>query len=196
MSKMSTGNLSNEILKAVTLEYPELSKGDRTLLYAYLLGYSADINGRMFAPDGKEIRGGVAKSGHKNFVPRGLNKTNRCSVLVHRFVAYAFFGSEVFNHQLVRHLNGIPHDNSVENLMPGSSKENRADIPREILVNNGKRNAYIIIEKTRKLSDEQVKEMRNERQKNSTPYRWLAGMFGVTAMTAYRAVNKQSWSNV
>jgi hypothetical protein len=173
-----------------------LSKSDLLIILAKDMGYTADVEGNIYKPDGKRIIGGVSKSGHKNFIPNVVPRAERSSVLAHRFIAYYFYGKEIFNHDLVRHLNDIPYDNRVENLKPGSYKENRADIPKRILSENAKRNTPGLIKRSRVLSDSDILEMRRLRGETNLSYAKLAGMFGVAAMTAYRAICKQSWRNV
>ena len=174
----------------------ELSKGDRYIVMAKKHGYTADELGNIYSPLGRKLTGGTSKSGHKNFMPCVVPRHERITVLWHRFVAYFFLGDEVFKHAVVRHLNDDPSDNRIENLKPGSFKENRNDIPKEKLSAIAKEKAPKLVERSRKLTDLQVLEMRRLRQATGIAYNKIADLFSVTTMTAYRAVNKQCWSNV
>lgn len=56
-------------------------------------------------------------------------------IMVHRLQAYQKYGDELFNDGIVvRHLNGISTDNSVENIGIGTQQENMLDIPKELRV--------------------------------------------------------------
>lgn len=172
------------------------SKSDRLILQAVRDGYSATVNGTIYTPEGTPLKGGKSKAGHLNFIPRRKAGEKASSVLQHRFVYYYFHGDALFDDVLVRHLNDMPDDNRIENLRVGSYKENRADIPKEKLSSLAKERAPLLVERSRKLSDKDILELRQTREKFNTPYAELANMFGVSAMTAYRCVKKESWADV
>ena len=172
------------------------SKSDKMMVAAKKRGYTADRKGRVFKPDGKEVLGSkLPNSDHLRITmyADGVNDRGFCSVLKHRFVAYFFFGDEVFSHDVVRHLNDIGNDNRLENIALGSYKDNRADIPRSKISEPAKKHAHKLVARSRKLSDHQVLSMRKDRIETGLSYKALAEKYGVTTMTAYRAINKQSW---
>ena len=172
------------------------SKSDCLIVLAKEKGYTADRQGNIFTPEGNKLVGSRSKTGHLNFIPNVVERSKRSSVLAHRFIAYYFFGEELFKHPLVRHLNDDPSDNRLCNLALGSHKDNRADIPKEKLSLIAKTNAPALVERSRKLTNEDVLSMRKERELTKMSYKKLGDVYGVGAMTAYRTVNKQSWSNV
>ena len=175
------------------------SKSDRAIVEAVELGYTADEEGNIYSPTGRKLSNrSRKKSGHISVTLKlkGFNERGSVPVLAHRLVAYYFFGKEMFENECVRHLNDVPWDNRLKNLALGSMKENRSDIPREIICSNAKKHAHKLVSRSRKLTDQDILDMRAEREDNNTPYYKLGPMFGVTAMTAYRAVTKQSWKDV
>jgi hypothetical protein len=99
-------------------------------------------------------------------------------------------------HECVRHLNDIPHDNRLCNLALGSKKDNRADIPKEKLSEISKKSAHLLVERSRKLTDDDIKLMREVYKTTNKSYATIAEEFGVAPMTAYRAITKQSWKGV
>lgn len=175
------------------------SKSDEAIVLAYQLGYRANEAGEIFSPHGRKLScNSPKKSGHlcNTFKLPGFNKRGYMSVLSHRFVAYCFFGEEVFKHELVRHLNDVPDDNRIENLKPGSYKDNRSDIPKEKLSANARANAHLLVERSRRLTDGDILLMRYLRETYQVPFAKLGECFRVASMTAYRACKGQSWGNV
>lgn len=89
-------------------------------------GYYVCKEGFAIRPDGKVTYG--SKTGTKGYYMIG-NKPNR--KYLHRAIAEAFIPNPD-NLPMVRHLNDIPYDNSVENLAWGTQKDNMRDC-----INNG-----------------------------------------------------------
>lgn len=175
-----------------------LSLSDRLIVAAKEAGYTADTSGAVYSPSGNVVTGSPKRSGHLSITltVNGVNRRGYGSVLAHRFVAYYFMGAAVFEHELVRHINDIPDDNRLTNLALGSKKENRADIPRHVISNNAKKHAGKLVARSRKLSDADVQNLRNDRETLGLSYCTLANNYGVSTMTAYRAVNRQSWREI
>jgi hypothetical protein len=165
-------------------------------MMAKAAGYTADAAGNIYSPEGKALKGGTSRTGHKNFIPNVVPRAQRSSVLWHRFIVYYFLGNAVFEHRLVRHLNDIPADNRLINLALGSYLDNRRDIPRSKLSSAARKSAHLLVARSRKLSDTQIQQMRELRVKQGISFHQLGQCFGVTTMTAYRAITKQSWRNV
>jgi hypothetical protein len=162
-------------------------------------GYYATEDGGVFDKNDKELLGSPLKtSTHLRITlyADGVNEKGYCSVLKHRFIAYYFLGDEVFNHPLVRHLNDVPNDNRINNLVPGSFIENRKDIPKSKLSNAAKKNAHLLVERSRKLADADITCMRKLYNSYKISYKNLSELFGVSTMTAFRAVSGQSWKEV
>lgn len=175
------------------------STSDRFIEKAFSEGYYATEGGKVFDSNRREVKTSSNTGGHLKttlyFPDLGINKGS-CPVLIHRMVVYFFKGDELFQHRLVRHLNGDPTDNRIANLKLGNHSENRADIDPDVIRRNSKKNAHLLVGRNRKLSDEDVIAMREVRRVNGTPYKKLAEIFGVTTMTAHRACAGKSWSNI
>lgn len=57
---------------------------------------------------------------------------NRFQVFVHRLQAYIKYGDKIYNSGIVvRHLDGNPLNNSIDNIEIGTSQDNQLDIPKE-----------------------------------------------------------------
>lgn len=176
-----------------------LSKSDIIIMRAVQLGYTATEDGKVFSPEGREVRGSAKKGGgHFSvtvIVPIGDRR--RCPVLKHRFIYYYFKGSEMFKHQVIRHLNDVPSDNRLCNLKAGSHKENMNDIPKHIrseAMTPERVKAFVDL--SRKLSDKDIIEIRKERSDLGTPYYKIAEKYGVSTMTVHRLCNGVSWNNI
>ena len=172
------------------------SLSDEAIILAYRAGYRADQDGTVWTPFGNTLKGWPNSTGYLNFKPAVGPRATRKSVLVHRFVAYCLYGESALAAEVVRHLNDVKTDNRFDNLCPGTYVQNRADIPAEVKSRWAKKHAHLLVERSRKLSDEDVKLMRLVRETEKTPYAKLAKRFGVSTMTAHRAVSGKSWGNV
>ena len=109
------------------------------------------------------------------------------SVAVHRMVAFAFHGPPGPK-QEVRHLNGKPWDNRIENLAWGTRKENMDDQRRHGTLPIGSKRALA------KLDEEKVAIIRRSVAEGACASS-LARIFGVSPSTIRRAVNSY-WSHV
>jgi len=174
----------------------ELSQSDLLLILAKNVGYTAETNGSIFSPLGNKLKLSKNNNGYLSFMVNVGERSKRRTVLAHRFIMYFFYGEELFKYPLIRHLDDIPTNNTLSNLCVGTYKENRADIPKEKLKYYSKLNAHLLVERSRKLSDMEIKSMRDLRKTTKWSYKDIGTYFKVSAMTAYRAINHQSWSNV
>lgn len=165
---------------------------------AVQLGYTATEDGRVYSPEGNEIKGSAKKEGHLSItviVPIGNRR--RCPVLKHRFIYYYFKGYDMFRHQVIRHLNDIPADNRLCNLKAGSHKENMNDIPKHVRSDAmTPERIKAFVESSRKLTDEDIISIRKERSELNTPYYKMAERYGVSTMTIQRLCNNVSWKEV
>lgn len=162
-------------------------------------GYYATLCGRVFDKNHKEITGTPLKhSGHLRMTlyADGVNEVGYCSVLKHRFISYFFKGESIFSSPIIRHRNDVPDDNRICNITPGTHKENRADIPREKISIPARKYAHILVARSRKLNDQQIREMRQHHADTNESYAKIAHKFEVSTMTAYRVISRQSWKEI
>jgi hypothetical protein len=105
----------------------------------------------------------------------------------HRAVLEAFCGPAPANHE-ARHLDGDRFNNAAENLSWGTRKENHADKRRHGTDQRGERSPVA------RLTWAKVRQMRAMYAHGGWSYKRLGEQFGVTTMTAFRAVKGASWS--
>lgn len=107
---------------------------------------------------------------------------------IHRLICAAFHGPQPSQDHEVRHLNGDHLDNRAANLAWGTKHENEADRKRHGTTAVGERNPQA------KLTLRAVEEMRACREGEAISYAKIAERFGVSTMTAYRAITGESWN--
>jgi HNH endonuclease len=105
---------------------------------------------------------------------------------LHRLIAEAFHGPCPDRHQC-RHLDGDRSNNAAANLAWGTPKENNADKAAHGTAAYGEKNPMAA------LSAGAVLAMRRRREKTGDSYAAIARAYGVSTMTAYRAITGQSW---
>lgn len=107
------------------------------LLYIYEIGYRISKKGEIINPKGKIIKGSKNKENRIYINQRIKNYFIRVSA--HRLQAYQKFGNIIFDKKIVvRHLNGLPSDNSFLNIEIGSQSENMMDRPIDIRIAHSK----------------------------------------------------------
>lgn len=114
---------------------------------------------------------------------------NQLYKYLHRVVLESWDRPAVSGEQC-RHINGDRFDNRLTNLQWGTASENAMDKAAHGTAGNGERNPMA------ELSEQDVLRMREIRSISGVPYKSIAKYFGVSAMTAYRAITKQSWSHI
>ena len=105
--------------------------------------------------------------------------------LVHRIVWETFRG-EIPEGLQVRHLNGNPQDNRLDNLALGTAKDNADDRQRHGTVARGERNG------NSKLTRDIVKCIRETDMSNKE----AAALYGVTTKTIYNVKSGKAWGHV
>lgn len=94
--------------------------------------YNITDDGKLFNDKGFEIKGSLNQDGYLKFSQRGSNGKTY-PVLIHRLQCYKKFGMSLFEKGImVRHLDGNRLNNSVDNLVLGTSRDNQLDVPIEI----------------------------------------------------------------
>lgn len=107
------------------------------------------------------------------------------SMYVHRLVALAFLG-EPRPDQVVRHLNGNPADNRVENLAWGTRRENSADMLRHDTWRNQSTSPV-------RLNWGIAREIRDEFAAGGSTRQELADRYGVSYTTVVNLISGRSW---
>jgi hypothetical protein len=130
----------------------------------------------------KILKGGARGAGYL-----AVNLDNGESDYIHRIACREFYGPQPTARHEVRHLDGNFLNNDMENICWGTRKENAADRVRHGTDASGERNPMA------KLTRETVAAMRRMRAETGASYRVLGKRFGVTTMTAYRAVTALCW---
>lgn len=108
-------------------------------------------------------------------------------VSVHRLVALAFFGEPPVGHE-VRHLDGNPKNNNINNLVWGTKKENRSD--RSL---HGRDNLpYGELASWSKLTEVEVRRIKE----STATTKSLASKFGVGYSTIDDVRHGRTWKHV
>lgn len=87
-----------------------------------------------------------------------------------------------------RHLDGDMNNNAPWNLAWGTALENASDMKRHGTTAKGERNPMAV------LNEEKVSQMRHIRSSSGKPYYVIAKDFGVSTMTAFRAITQRAWT--
>lgn len=127
------------------------------------------------------LKGGKAGLGY-----RKICFASRPHRYVHQIACEAFHGPRGKGQQ-VRHLNGNRTDNRASNLAWGSAAENAADKILHGTDTNGEKNPMA------RLTVSAVEKMRAIRAETGASHKIIAKQFGVSTMTAFRAVEYRSW---
>ncbi len=130
-----------------------------------------------------------ATGGHLAF--RMVNRDGKAkNLLAHRLVALAFIGPPPTEREfLVRHVNGVPDDNRVENLAWGGHLENQGDRKAHNTRNTGERNS------SARLTESEVWSIRERRAKGETVIN-LGREFGVSNAMISVICLGNAWTHV
>lgn len=105
---------------------------------------------------------------------------------LHRLICEAFNGPCPDGMEC-RHLDGNKYNNIAKNLAWGTKSENNIDKNGHGTGISGEANPMA------KLTEADVKRMREYRKRTGESYKKISELYGVSAMTAYRAITEQSW---
>ena len=130
---------------------------------ALIKGYTVTKEGILLNRNGIQVKGRIKdrKRDYYNFDirigPRKENKKVHC--MIHRLQAYQKFGDKIYEKGIVvRHLNGDRYDNSYDNIDIGTNKDNKNDIPKELVsINCG--------QISRQYSNETIESIRKDYKK-------------------------------
>ncbi len=160
------------------------SKAVTTIIDAFTKGYRVDVDGRLISPF-------VDNRGYLRFNLKGFRSGKSCPLLVHQLAAYQAFGEDSLMVGIqVRHLDGNPLNNCLENIAIGTASQNSMDkLPAVRL-----RAALIAASHQRSLSDAQVAEARRD-YANGARLVDLAKKFGIAKSTASGIVNFKTYKS-
>lgn len=128
---------------------------------AFERGYRVTSAGSVIGFRGKPLKPWKDKDGYLVF---RLGKSDG-NILVHRMIAYQLFGESLYAPGIeVRHLDGNPLNNVTTNLALGSASDNAMD-KKPAVRHRAAKNAASFL---RKLTDEQVLSLREERANGAT----------------------------
>jgi len=145
-------------------------------------GYFVEPSGRIMStrgPIARELKPVISGKYFAVMLPRkpGVFRPT----YVHRLVAENFYGPPPEGMECC-HNDGNRFNNSLWNLRWDTHAANEAD--------KTARNVPC------KLTPEQVRQMRQMREETGKSYKKIASHFGITTMTAFRAITKQAWAEV
>ena len=167
-----------------------MTKRTMALLDAYRKGYHVDKDGNAFSPSGRQLKVWIHSKTRSIYYVFSINLNGKVyKVFVSRLQALQKFGDELFKEGIeVRHLNNNSLDNSWDNIIIGTHQENMMDIPRELRL----KFSEAACSKTRKLTKENVVELRRDRQNGATQ-RILAEKYNVSKSTVSLIVNRKTY---
>lgn len=126
------------------------------------------------------------------FIPRDLKNRECNPVRVHRFVAYCKYKEKALERgTLIRHKNNDSLDNSWDNLLIGTTRDNTLDIPKEIRKERALRGGV----KKRKLTRNEAIEIRTMYKTGKWTHIKLAEKFNVCKRTIQMIVNEKSYTS-
>lgn len=105
---------------------------------AYERGYRVDSDGNLFK-NGKLVITSKNDQGYLLFGTGSKIKGTFVNVTVHRLVAYQKYKEKMYDHRVVRHMDGDKLNNSFKNISIGSYSDNYKDI--------SKKDRFLIIKK-------------------------------------------------
>ena len=116
----------------------------------------------------------------------------KVKIYVHRLVAAAFLGPPYFDGQMhiVRHLDGNPINNSLDNIAYGTNKDNADDARKHGKIYMGESNHNST------LTEDQVREIRQIRYRDKTGIKEIATVYDVSRETISRILRREAWSHI
>ena len=158
---------------------------------ALIKGYIVTKEGVLLNKNGKIVKGRLKSKKQDYYVfdirigPRKENKKMHC--MIHRLQAYQKYGDKLYEKNImVRHLNGDRYDNSYDNIAIGTAKDNKNDIPKELIaINCG--------QISRKYSKEFIEEIRKEYFSNKLSYSNIMRKYNISSKgTVYNIIYRET----
>ena len=119
------------------------------------MGYTY-IDGVVKSPRGEVVTLRLSSGGYQQFsihIKRGDNPKLTRNVMVHRLVGYLKYGDKIYDYGMcIRHIDGDKLNNSYDNLVIGTHRDNMLDVPIQDRINRSLKSA----ETTRRFSEEEL----------------------------------------
>lgn len=158
---------------------PGFSKHNRYVIAADEKGYVVEDDGRVRSPIGGHRGVRLGTTGYLQFTVKPEGERSAKSVSVHRLAAYQKFGMAALMPGIhVRHLDGNPHNNRLDNIAIGTPHQNVMDRRPE----DRKAHALKAAAAQRKISLEQAAEVRAARARGERTVD-VARRFGIAEST-------------
>lgn len=142
-------------------------------------GYYINKQGQVFTI--RLLRQFTDEDGYKRI------STGKVKKAIHWLLAKVFLPTPKPNQIEVRHLDGNPANNSIDNLAWGTRAENAADMARHGTVKGSKNSRAI-------LNEQQVVEIVNLSRNNTT--KKISKLFGVSKSVVKAILSGRNWSHV
>ena len=169
-----------------------MSNANKAILIAVEKGYTATKVGSIISPFSQAaLKLRLDERGYFTFGFK-IETYKVAKVRVHRFIAYAKYGNQLFNSGIeVRHFDGNKQNNNWDNLLIGTPSQNRLDIPeakrKEIAINAAN--------KLKKLSNNEVLELRTLRAQGKS-LNYLKEKFNISKTAVSYIINYKTYKNL
>lgn len=158
------------------LELSNLSQLNKNIIIAYNKGYRVSSYGIVHSPVGKIRKTRTKKNKLYLYFLLFVDGKNRL-VYVHKLQAYQKFKDNLFKKEVVvRHKDGNPKNNSYENILIGTQKDNNRDKLSEVSM----RTAIHASQFARVWSDDKLKEIFDDRYLRGYTYSMLRDKYGIS----------------
>jgi hypothetical protein len=172
-----------------------MSKRNQSIIEVVRRGYIVTSEGTVVSPRGTKLKLSESKSGgYKEFSIRKAGQKR--TVSVHRLIAFLKYGRKSLRKGIqVRHLNGNPADNRLDNIAIGTATQNSLDKPAIVRKRAARIGCLAAVKVTRKLTPEEAESLRADRS-NGSSYKELMSKYGLAKSTVSYIVNRKTYAVV
>lgn len=158
---------------------------------AYRRGYRITREGRLINPNGDYVNGFLIKCKNVEYLRFGIRINKKTKHLsVHILQAYQKYGEFVFEVNIVvRHKNNISTDNSWDNILIGSHKDNSLDMSLEFRSLTACKSRITL--GCRVLSDKEIDEIRMLSLQGNLTIRQIASMYNCKSYSINNILSKK-----
>lgn len=165
-----------------------MSGHDKAAILAYKKGYRITDDGKVLSPHGRILKLQIKNDGYYQFSIRGECRVHM-RIKVAKLAAYQKFKNALFMPGVeIRHLNGNPKDNRLDNIAIGTHSENMMDSPEHIRIAKAHKGAA----KVKRFTNAQAEEIRRLRDKGYK-YLELCRIFNCAKSTISEIVNRKTY---